>query len=572
MTSALHAKVLELAAQVRLPIDALMQPIALLGNRGGGKTYCGQSIFELAYDAGVQCIAIDVVGKWWALRMGKSGKAKGGLAGVYIFGGKHADFPITVDRGAFVARVIVENRIHAVLDLSLMRKADRRRFLVDFAEELFLLKKQEDAPQPCVLFLEEAHAVLPQKQRPATVNKNALALIEILIVLRITYKIDRDVIEDWVVQKGADQVKLGEDLPFLKAGHGYLYAPIYDLFSKVTINPKRTYDASRTAKIGEAQRVIGKLTPVDVAKVREAMAEVVASVDAKDPKKLLQRCLAAEKKLSDLGAATAKTSSSTPATKPAKRIEVQVVKEKVMKGLTSAGDRLQASIDQLAKVADRLREDIAGAREVYLRDQVKGPIVGLLPKTDWKAMPKVMISKQNLLNQSARPPKIAVQRIPATREAAQGDGTFVPAKGELKMLQVLASRAPATLTKPQLRTLAGVTDGTFRTYGPRLQRNGLIEINGDAYSITSEGAAVVGDVPAVQSPDEVLSNWKRQLSAGEGKILDLLKDGSHTREEIGRFSGFTDGTLRTYLPRLERLGLVKDLGDKVFQISEDLIG
>ena len=63
-----------------LPIDALTQPIALLSNRGGGKTYAGTKIFELAYDADDQCGVFDPDGKWWGLRLGANGKPAGGHA------------------------------------------------------------------------------------------------------------------------------------------------------------------------------------------------------------------------------------------------------------------------------------------------------------------------------------------------------------------------------------------------------------------------------------------------------------------------------------------------------------
>lgn len=286
------SKNLDFAIGKKLPLDILMQPVFLGGGRGSGKTSGAKTLFEAAYDAGAQCVAIAPTGKWWSLRLAADGKGKG-LEKVFVFGGPHGDVPLTPDAGATIARLCVERRIHAVLDVSLLRKGERARFLAAFLEEFWLLKKIENESFPVVLFIEEAHAVVPQRpqpeearmlgaaedlvregrnhgigvvlldQRSAVVNKNVLALVEVLIVLRTIHHLDRKTFSDWIVEKGAP-TDFVEKLPSLKAGEAYLYAPVLELFERIQMRMPRTFNATATASVGERVSKVGALTQVDI--------------------------------------------------------------------------------------------------------------------------------------------------------------------------------------------------------------------------------------------------------------------------------------------------------------------
>jgi len=197
----------DFATELKLPVDIATETLGFLGRKGRGKTYGAQRWFELLFKAGVQCVALDPVGNWWSLRVDQDGKSPG--LKVYVFGGPHGDVPLLPDKGAYIARVIVETGISVVLDVSRFRKAERKRFMTAFAEEFFHLKK--NAPSPVHLFVEEAHVFCPQRpregeepmlgamedvvrigrnygigvtlisQRAATVNKDVLSQVECLI-------------------------------------------------------------------------------------------------------------------------------------------------------------------------------------------------------------------------------------------------------------------------------------------------------------------------------------------------------------------------------------------------------
>jgi hypothetical protein len=567
-------KLLKLSPELSPPIDALMQPIALLGNRGAGKTYAGMKLFELAHDAGVQCIAVDGIGKWWGLRLAADGKTSG-LKDVYIFGGKRADFPITPDRGAFVARVLVERRVHAVLDVSQLRKGDRRKFLTDFAEEFHLLKKQDDQPTPSVMFLEEAHQVLPQKpfgdearmlgafedliregrnagigmvvmdQRPATVNKNALALVEILIALRTTYEIDRKVYVGWVVQKvakdGLSQVDLEQRLPFLKAGEGFLYAPMFDLFEHIHIYPKRTFDSSATAKIGVKSATLGTLMPVDVERVKDAMAVVTAEVAAKDPTALrkkvaeLERLLAAKQQPAPIAQAT---------------IEVGVPIKKDLEALERAIGKLE-----------ELRDRTAQQQQVVVAsiDNAKTILRFVTPKI--RVHPAFTAVGRGSLPEPQRFP--ANPNVPnaygVTRNQARAAQGSTIGKGERTVLIAVAQHSDG-VTREQLSVLTGYKRSSRDTYLQRLATNDMVSQQGDRLFATECGVEALGEgFEPLPSGAALREHWLRRLPEGERRVFEVVigwYPHSVPRDAIDESTGYKRSSRDTYLQRLSARRLV----------------
>ncbi len=578
-------KMLSFTPDLKLPIDLLMQPIGLLGNRGGGKTYSGMKLFEAAHDAGVQCIAVDIVGKWWALRLGADGTSNGGLSDVFIFGGKHADFPINADQGAFVAKVIAGRRIHAVLDLSLMRKGDRRRFLTDFAEEYFLLKKQEEVPSPCVLFLEEGHAVLPQKpapdearmlgafqdlvaegrnagigvvvmdQRPATCNKNALALVEVLIVLRTTYKSDRDVYEDWVVQKGEDEggsarVELAKKLPFLKTGEAYIYAPQFEIFSRIHIAPKRTFDSSATVKIGAKSAVVGTLTPVDVERLKGDMAEVLAKAKADDPRALRARIAELEKVGPQLAP-------------PPKPVEIPVLHPQELERLERCVESLRISQESLGFAIKEVLAGLLKATPFGARQATKPyPPPGY--RGEWTADVKANFPTNAPLHFKARKAlghqDLTTNLSQLGPQGVSPDGLKLKAGARL-MAGVLACY-PGGLARRELGAMSGInpTSGTFSEYINALIRAGTVAVTADR-KLTSNAA------PIPTTWADVLERWRGDFKLGARSMLETLrKHDRMSRAALGEVVGIspTSGTFSEYISALKRAGLVEDEDRQVF--------
>lgn len=592
MSKALHEEILRIAAEIAPTLDLLMQPIALLGNRGSGKTYGGMKIFELAHAAGVQCIVIDPIGKWWGLRLGKNGHGRG-LANVYILGGQHADQPLTPESGALVARMLVEQRVHAVLDVSQMRKSERRRFMSDFAEEFHLLKKREAQPSPSILFVEEAHIALPQQpreaadlamlgafedliregrnhgigmvlidQRPATVNKNALALTEVLIALRTTWKADRDVYAGWIVQKDSDKSKidaLNKALPFFKNGRGFFYAPIADLFAEIQILPRTTFDSSATARVGVHAKPIGKLTPVDLSKLGDAMAEVKAEVAARDPVALKRRIVELERQLAAKPgkAPVVKVGrvKPVPVVKPEFVARIEKAQTALMEALGAWGQKatadlerafrpLAASLKRYPPNADALAAPLPrGAAGVQL-----GHSPGVCSVAAVRAPPPMPPAAR-----AAPPPPVA-----RAAGAVEGEPRGLSG-GERTVLTVIAQSSNGA-TPEHVTVVSGYKKSYRDLTLQRLKRAGFIVREGDRSVATSSGISALGSgFRELPTGDALRDHWVRELPEGERRIFEAVCSrfpGSVTREEIGEATGYKKSYRDLTIQRLTRRQLV----------------
>jgi uncharacterized protein len=166
-----------------------------------------------------------------------------------VFGGRHADVPITAEMGMALGRLIATETLVCVIDLSeLGSNAARRRFMAAFSEALY------EANQPLHLVLDEADLWAPQRpikgwegllghieeivrrgrvrgfipwlitQRPAVVHKDVLSQADILIVMKLTASQDRDAIGAWIEGQADRQEgkRILGDLPRLQRGEGYL--------------------------------------------------------------------------------------------------------------------------------------------------------------------------------------------------------------------------------------------------------------------------------------------------------------------------------------------------------------
>jgi ribosome-binding protein aMBF1 (putative translation factor) len=282
-----------------VPDAALDADIAILGKKGRGKTFTAKGIVERLLHMGRRVVVLDPLSVWWGLKASADGKSPG--YPIPVFGGPHADIPITGESGHALCQLLTGTPISAVLDLGQMRKAEQARLVADVLDHLFTVNRD-----PLWLVLEEADAFAPQQpmgdmtrvlgevdriarrgrnfgfrlisitQRPAKLNKDVLTQLSTLIALGVTSPQDRDAIKAWV-DGNADRDKardVYDSLAHLKVGEGWIWAPDHSLLKRVKFPPITTLDTSKTPKAGDARITAPVLAATDIAKIKAAFARI----------------------------------------------------------------------------------------------------------------------------------------------------------------------------------------------------------------------------------------------------------------------------------------------------------
>jgi uncharacterized protein DUF87 len=154
-------KLLHIAPNFSLPLDAVTQTIAILAKRRAGKSFTARRIAEQLMRLNQQVVIVDPKGDWWGIRSGADGKSAG--LPITILGGEHGDIPLESGAGEIAAKLAVEENVRMLLDLSLFRKHEIATFMTAFLETLYRLKAQERYRTPVMLIIDEADAIAPQK-------------------------------------------------------------------------------------------------------------------------------------------------------------------------------------------------------------------------------------------------------------------------------------------------------------------------------------------------------------------------------------------------------------------------
>lgn len=292
-----------------IPEEALDSDIAILGKKGGGKSYTAKGIVERLLDMGRRVLVLDPLGVWAGLRTGADGESDG--YPVAIFGGLHADLPLDPAAAEPLARIIATENLPAVIDLADLSKTAQQAFLLKFLHEL--RRVNNDA---LTIVLEEADVFAPQNpqgddskqlhgeidwiarrgrfkgfrlisitQRPARLSKDVLTQAATLVAHRLPSPQDREAVKAWVDGNGdRDKAKeVFDTLANLAVGEAWLYAPEQNILQRAKFPAIKTLDTSSTPKAGEKRIEPKTLAEVDVSAIREALAS--ASAPSNETKK-----------------------------------------------------------------------------------------------------------------------------------------------------------------------------------------------------------------------------------------------------------------------------------------------
>lgn len=567
---------LRIADNLHLPAEDLLESaIGVIGKRGRGKTGMVKVFMEELVASNLPFIALDPVGVMWGIRSSIDGKGPG--LPVLIVGGSHGDVRLDRRAGAQIARAVVQANISCIIDFSEESKAAYREFVKDFAHTLFSIN---DTPR--MVIIEEAPELVPQRMRPdmtgvfeaverlvsrgrnkgigvtlvsqraATINKDVLTQIDALFVFGLTSPQDRKALVEWVQAKD-DEGHLREfesGIAGLQKQEAWFWSPeaFAGQFTKVRIRDFKTFHPDKTHL-----RRTGLLTSKPVTTdISDTIKKLGGELDRLAKEKVSTASIPKlESKIKQLEHELEKAKAHP---------QTATLSEGARKAFTQAQDALKqenAALRAGLKKASSISRRVQKAIEILSGVANPGPV-------DIPTPPQVTRQAQPMVYTPAPTRRISEQ--PTSSDDAP------MRSGERRVLETIATRYPLTLTRTQLGTLSGFTPsgGTFNTYFGDLKRRGFVtEDSSKNVVVTQEGMDYVGEVPkSPRTHEEIMAMWRRNLRAGEMRILEVLVDAYPeclSREELANSSEFTftGGTFITYLGILKRNALITISGQEI---------
>lgn len=573
---------LKLAQGLTVPLDAMTGRWAILAQTGLGKSYTGMVMAEEVHASkALPFVAIDPTGAWWGLRTSADGK-RAGLS-VPIFGGDHADVPIDSTMGKTIAAFFLRERISMVIDLGLMTGDEQIEFMTAFTAELFWRNRE-----PMHLFVDESDLFAPQQlmdkghkqclknmidlvrrgrgkgigctlitQRAASLSKQCLTQVDTLLVMGMSGGQDINAIEAWVSKNSTKELREEalQSLPTLKVGEAWVWSPrVLRKFKRVKIRKRRTYDSSRTPKVGETPFKPKTLAQVSLKSLGKRLEAAVDRVTADDPEALRAKVRKLERDMKRAGAHELTRGAALEASRQ-----------------KNLAERYKGQVESHEQETNELRHALSQAHRV-IREGERRQL-----KTNKDLARILQLASENRHVVETYKPAGRTPRKPT----ADGDTVLVKRtesrptstvnglkKGENTMLCTLASFG-TIMTRDQLGLLSGFTPsgGTFRNYLGTLKRHGYVITDNQGVRITPVGYTAANNPPPLDR-DAILELWRGRLKKGERRMLDILLDAypdAFTRERLGDEAGFehTGGTFRNYLGTLKRMRLADVTSDGV---------
>lgn len=584
---------IRLAPTLRLPLDAVTETVAIMGVRGSGKSSTAKVLVEQLTNAGQQCVILDPTGVWWGLKSSVDGRSAG--LPFTVLGGPHGDLPLSPAAGEVIADLVVETDTPLVLDLSLMRKAEQRRFVLAFAETLYHRNRE-----PLMLVIDECDLFCPQRpmkgeerllgaiediarrgrvkgvglcaisQRPASVHKDVLSQASTLVAARLLSSHDRAAIEAWTDAHGTREQRneMMATIASLATGEAWFWSPSWlDMFAKVQVDRSVTFDSMATPKAG-SKRVMPKvLSTVDVAALRSKLAEFVAESEANDPKVLKRRIAELEREVAKRPAAAR---PSAPVIID-NIVEVPVVDQAaiaaaVQAAMTGQRDAAVAAVEQLRAGLDAAVERALAAISTAVTEITVEPTP--VPPPSHVRVPVRQASRPSTPPAAGTPdpPRPRSPARTATSAATPSQSGLTPAgalsKAEATILNVLV-QFPDGRTKVQLALLSGysIKSSSLGNALGSLRTAGLVERGGNPIRATPAGVEAAGEVEPLPSGDELFGYWCSRLGRAEVAILTVMVDrhpSDVTKDELAAATGYSasSSSMGNALGRLRSLDMV----------------
>lgn len=501
--------------------------VAILGRTGSGKTFAAKTEVEGLLHQGHRVCVIDPTGVWWGLRSSADGKSDG--FPVVVFGGDHADVPITDESAERLAELIADRNLPAVIDISEMTRGEQTRFMTQFFDTLYRRNRS-----PLTLVIDEADLMAPQRpmpqetvllnrmeqivrrgrvkgfmpwlitQRPAELHKSVLSQAGTLVAMRLTAPQDREAIGAWI-EGQADREegkKLLAALPKLPVGQGFVWSPAVDFLRLVKFAPITTFDSGRAPEPGASPLKVERLAAVEVSEIAAALRV--------EPKAEPSNGDYARGHTDGIAAGRAMIATA----------------ERLRSDLLSQLESVEAAVR-------RMREAIGGAA------------------TDTAFEP---------------PEFIEVAQVPAKPARPTAPGQKM-AKVERLILTALAQYQNGR-SKAQVAMLSGyaVGGGSFGNGLSALRTKGYMAGTADLLTITKGGLDALGDFERLPTGAALRAHWANQLPKAERLIFECLcaaHPKAMSKAEVAKRTGYEPGggSFGNALSRLRTLALITGRGE-----------
>jgi len=603
---------IKISKDLKLPLEITTQTVAILAKRRVGKSYTMRGIAEQLLDCGQQIILVDPKGDQWGVRSSSDGKKPG--YPVVILGGEHGDVPIEVNSGELVAKLVVEERVSVLLDLSTFRKHEVATFMSVFLENLYRLKAQEKYRTPVMLIIDEADAIAPQKpqkgeermlgaaedivrrggqrgigcilvtQRSAVLNKNVLTQAQMLIVLRTIAPQDLAAMNAWIDVHGTLEQKkvLMDSLPSLPVGDAWFWSPGWPtnegIFKLVHVLPIKTFDSAATPKPGEKKITPKNLADINLDTLKKQMSATIEKAKSENPTILNKRIRELELEL--------KTKTA-----PLQQKNVEVDSKAIQKAIIETEERMnkeyQIIINDIKKQFDdnvkftialiKSLEDIQKiTSKLNLKkiEPLKNPIIRTIPMrySDNKDRPVV-----RELFMASPGLKIPSQKKIDEEFKINDNENITLGKCSRYIYSYLVMNQGSGRSKTQVAIATGYSQNSggfnnsiseLSALGLILRENRLLNLNGP----------VKNDL--IIALDISLEKWLPKLGACSRKIWELLiKDIRNDtfvnwpKENIALETGYsvTSGGFNNSISELSALGLIERIPGGLIKINPEIL-
>lgn len=548
-----------------LPDAALDGDIAVLGRKGGGKTFTSKGIVERLLDLKRRVLILDPLGVWAGLRTSADGERPGYQ--VAIFGGQHGDEPLEPALAVPLAQVIAGENLPAILDLSELTKTAQGTFLYRFLHELRRVNR--DA---LTVVLEEADVFAPQNpqgddskllhgeidwisrrgrfrgfrlisitQRPARLSKDVLTQCATLIAHKLPAPQDRDAVKAWVEGNGDRDLarEVFDTLAGLQVGEAWVWSPEHDILQRMKFPRIKTLDTSATPKAGESRIEPKTLAEVDMSGIRKALAEAKAAKDAEQGK-------------------------ATKPSNPGEKIDMpdpKAIADAEARGFEGGrkigfGEGWKAAIDRLSV---SFATEVEAAR--HDGPSAGAPVIDTRPPTPVKGD---RFSGTASDFEPARKPARA-PRTPADPNAAP------PSAG--KLLAALARMSGDRVRWEDVCLVAGMLHGNGYFYAGKrhLIDAGMALDDGDTTGITRDGLKGAGGKGASVTRAEILGIWRGRVKPHAAAMLDAIARAAGewiATKQLAAATGIKPGNGHWYsgISSIRDPGLVEQDGDR-FRLS-----